>query len=211
MSDAGLDLTGSGHSSRRVQGLWLARPIESDLVRKRPLACPIESDLVRKRPQNILTSTGLLGRVAFSRTFVFWRFSFDFFFSYARQSFFFFFDHADCGACFLLAKNGIVIVARHSASESSDENAHTEILHLPSAAFLDRFLLSRPGQLPKLKETFLHGHSILHDRLLNEREKNDIETTGMRLANEIFDVILVCDSYSSRFMCFLNLPKVRIR
>ena len=27
---AGLDPTGSGHSSRRVRGLWLARPIESD-------------------------------------------------------------------------------------------------------------------------------------------------------------------------------------
>ena len=30
VSGAGLDPTGSGHSSRRVQGLWLARPIESD-------------------------------------------------------------------------------------------------------------------------------------------------------------------------------------
>ena len=49
------------------------------------------------------------------------------------------------------------------------------------------FLRSRPGQLPKIKETFLHGHSILHDRLVNEIEKSDIETIiGMRLANEIF-------------------------
>ena len=87
-----------------------------------------------------------------------------------------------------LQKHGIVIVTRHSASESSDENAnaHTEVQHLPSAAFLDRFLRCRPGQLPKFKETFLHGHSILHDRLLNEREENDIETIGMRLAHEIF-------------------------
>ena len=30
VSGAGLDPTGSGHSSRRVLGLWLARPIESD-------------------------------------------------------------------------------------------------------------------------------------------------------------------------------------
>ena len=30
VSGPGLDPTGSGHSSRRVQGLWLARPIESD-------------------------------------------------------------------------------------------------------------------------------------------------------------------------------------
>ena len=85
-----------------------------------------------------------------------------------------------------LQKHGIVIVTRHSASESSDENAHTEVQHLPSAAFLDRFLRSRPGQLPKFKETFLHGNSILHDRLLNEREENDIEMIGMRLAHEIF-------------------------
>ena len=121
-----------------------------------------------KRPQNILTSTGA--------GWIFEDFlSLTFFFSFARQSLFFF-DHADCGTCFLLAKNGIVIVTRHSASESSDEKAHTEVQHLPSAAFLDRFLRSRPGQLPKLKETFLHGHSILHHgRLLNEREKNDIE------------------------------------
>ena len=154
VSDAGLDLTVSGHSSRRVQGLWLARPIESDLVRKHPLACPIESDLVRKRPQNILTSSGA--------GWIFDDFlSFDFF-SVLHVSLFFFFDHADCGTCFLLAKNGIVIVTRHSASESSDENAYTEVQHLPFAAFLDRFLRSRPGQLPKLKETFLHGHSILH-------------------------------------------------
>ena len=97
-------------------------------------------------------------------------------FSVLHVSLFFFFDHADCGTCFLLAKNGIVKVTRHSASESSNENAHTEVQHLPSAAFLDRFLRSRPGQLPKLKEKFLHGHSILRDRLLNEREKNDIET-----------------------------------
>ena len=93
------------------------------------------------------------------------------FFSVLHVSLFFFFDHADCGTFFTLAKNGIVIVTRHSASGSSNENTHTEVQHLPSAAFLDRFLRSRPGQLPKLKETFLHGHSILH-----EREKNDIET-----------------------------------
>ena len=30
VSGAGLDPTGSGHSSRRVRGLWLASPIESD-------------------------------------------------------------------------------------------------------------------------------------------------------------------------------------
>ena len=71
-----------------------------------------------------------------------------------------------------LKKNGIVMVTRNSASESSDENAHTEVQHLPSAAFLDRFLRSRPRQLPNLlKETLLHGHSILHDRLLT-KEKN---------------------------------------
>ena len=71
-----------------------------------------------------------------------------------------------------LQKNGIVVVTQHSAFGSSNENAHTaEVQHLPSAAFLDPFLRSRPGQRPKLKETFLHGHSILHDRLLNEREK----------------------------------------
>ena len=103
--DAGLDLTGSSHSSRRVQGLWLARPIESDLVWKRPLACPIESDLVQKTPSK--TSSQVLGRVGFSRTF---------------------------------------------------------------------YLL-----------TFFHGHSILHDRLLNEREKKwHRDGIGMRLANEIF-------------------------
>ena len=125
VSDAGLDLTGSGHSSRRVQGFWLARPIESNLV--------------RKRPQNILTSTGA--------GWIFEDFlSFDFF-SVLHVSLFFSFDHADCSTCFLLAKNGIVIVTRHSASESSDENAHTEVQHLPSAAFLDQFLRSRPGQL----------------------------------------------------------------
>ena len=100
------------------------------------------------------------GGLDFRGLFIFWLF-----FSFARQSFFFF-DHADCGTCFTLEKNGIVIVTRHS-----DENAHTEVQHLPSAAFLDRFLRSRPGQLPKLNETFLHWHSILHDRLLNEREK----------------------------------------
>ena len=111
------------------------------------------------------------GRLDFRGLFIFWLF-----FQFCTSVFFFFFDHADCGTCFLLAKNRIVIVTRHSASKSSDENAHTEVQHLPSAAFLDRFLRSRPGQLPKLKETFLHGHSILHDRLLNEREKNDIET-----------------------------------
>ena len=131
VSDAGLDLTRSGHSSRRVQGLWLARLIESDLVRKRPLACPIESDLVRKRPQNILTSTST-GAGWIFEDFL----SFDFF-SVLHVSLFFFFDHADCGTCFLLAKNGIVIVTRHS--ESSDENAHTEVQYLPSAAFLDDF------------------------------------------------------------------------
>ena len=95
------------------------------------------------------------------------------FFQFCTSVFFFFFDHADCGTCFLLAKNGIVIhvVTRHSASESSDENAHAEVQHLPSAAFLDRFLRSRPGQLPKLKETFLSGHSILQDRLLKRKRK----------------------------------------
>ena len=85
------------------------------------------------------TSSQVLGRVGFSSTFYY----FDFF--SVCTSVFFFFDHADCSTCFLLAKNGIVIVTRH----------------LPSAAFLDQFLRSRPGQLPQLKETFLHGHSIL--------------------------------------------------
>ena len=163
VSDAGLDLTGS------VQGLY------SDSH-----ARPIESDLVRKRPQNILTS------VCTGAGWIFEDFlSFDFF-SVLNFSLFFFVDHADCGTCFTLAKNGIVIVTRHSASESSDENAHTEVQHLPSAAFLDRFLRSRPSQLPKLKETFLHGHSILHDRLLTKEKKMTSRRYRHGLANEIF-------------------------
>ena len=102
-----------------------------------------------KTPSNILTSTGA--------GWIFEDFLSLTFFQFARQSLFFLWS---CRLRYLFhpCKNGIVIVTRHSASESSDENAHTEVQHLPSAAFLDRFLRSRPGQLPKLKETFLHGH-----------------------------------------------------
>ena len=70
VSGAGLDLTGSGHSSRRVRGLWLA--------------CPIKLDLVRKRPQNTLTSLGLdfwSLELDFLELFIVWLFSF------AHQSF----------------------------------------------------------------------------------------------------------------------------
>ena len=72
VSDAGLDLTGSGHSSRQVQGLWLARPIESDLVRNalsHAQSSPIWYENALK------TSSQVLGWVGFSRTFL----SFDFF------------------------------------------------------------------------------------------------------------------------------------
>ena len=124
------------------------------------------------------TSSQVLGRVEFFEDFL----SFDFFFSFARQSSSFFFDHADCGTCFTLAKNGIVIVTRHLASESSDENAHTEVQHLPSAAFLDRFLRSRPGQL---QGTFLHGHSSWYASK-RKRKKWHRDDDRHAPANEIF-------------------------
>ena len=67
-----------------------------------------------KRPQNILTSASTGAGWIFDDFL-----SFDFL-TVLRVSLFFFLDHADCGSCFLLAKNRIVIVTRHSASESSD-------------------------------------------------------------------------------------------
>ena len=167
VSDAGLDLTGSGHSSRRVQGLWLALPIESDLVQN-ALSYAQSSQIWYENA--LKTSSQVLGRVGFSRTFYLLTF-----FQFYTSVFFLLWS---CRLQYLFPpckkRNRFshstlsVRVFRWKRTYGGSTS--------PLRRILDQFLRSRPGQLPKLKKTFLHGHSILHDRLLNEREKNDIET-----------------------------------
>ena len=125
-------------------------------------------------------------------------------------------------------KNG---VTRHSGSEFLFISKRT---HGGSTSSLHRTFRSVSADLSlstkkKWGATVLHGHSVLHDRFLNEKEKEASCTLPMKF----FDVIVVCDSsrvslplfyssrvlhewhwsdsYSSRFACSLNLPIILFR
>ena len=138
------------------------------------------SSFLERRQQYIITSTGA-------------EWIFEDFLSLTFFLFFhiilFCFDHADYIAVLAssLQKRNRQSLDTQRPSSCSDRNEHTEVQHLLSGspALLDRFLQSRPRQLPRQRATVLHGHSILHDRLLGKKEK-EWHRDNMRLANEIF-------------------------